>query len=89
MYEVIGLKDFGTWLRKGVKCFCNDGLAIDLSRKGYLKVLKYHVTKVGRWHMEQSFKKLKEQRRALDMKIKGYEKYFNTLNPTKTEKQNG
>ena len=76
MYEVEGLKDFGTWLRKGVKCFCNHDNAISLARRGYLKILAYHVTKVGIRHIEQSYEKLKEQRRALDLKIRGYKAFM-------------
>jgi len=77
MYEVIGLEDYGTWLRKDVVCFCNDSHALNLSNKGYLKVLKYHVTShAQRWDMRQTLKKLKERRKALDMKIKGYEAHF-------------
>lgn len=86
MYEVIGLKDFGTWLRKGVKCYCNDDLTFKLLRKGYLKVLKYHLTKSGKWNIEQSYSNLKERHKALNMKIKGYEAYFDTIEKGETKK---
>lgn len=94
MYKVIGLKDYGTWLRKGEECLCNDSVALDLLAKGFLKVLEYHITSPGiRWNKTQTYKKLKEKHEAIDMKIKGYEAYFkktksdNLLNKNEGDEQ--
>ena len=79
MYEVMGLINYGTWLRKGVKCLCPDTLATELSKKGHLKVLKYHVTRIGKWRVKSSLRELKEQRRVIDLKIEGYENYLKSV----------
>ncbi len=76
MYEVMGLKDYGTWLRKGKKCCCNDSLALDLAKKGYLKVIKYHLNKVGEWHVHSSQEKLLELKKAIDLKVEAYEDFI-------------
>ena len=73
MYEVKGLKDFGTWLRKGQICYCNDSIAIDLFQKGYLEPLKYHFIKAqGRWDAEKTLLKLSRLQKIISMKIKAY-----------------
>jgi len=76
MYEAIGLKEYGTWIKKGHKCFVGDSLIVELARDGYVKVLKYHVTKATRQNIKPSLIKLKHQKRVIDLKIKGYELYL-------------
>ncbi len=73
MYEVKGIKNYGTWLRIDEKCFCNDSLSLDLQRKGDLEILAYHITKPkDRFIMERTAKQLEKQIFALKLKLKAY-----------------
>ncbi len=77
MFEVIGLMNYGTWLRIDETALAPDSVAISLARRGYCKIVKYHLTNPDRWHIEANYKKLIEQSKALNMKVKAYKKFIN------------
>lgn len=74
MFEVKGLKDYGTWLRKGETCYCPDHVAFMLARTGVLQIKGYHTMSVSAWQAKDILPKLKEQAEALKYKIEAYEK---------------
>ncbi len=77
MYEVEGLKDYGTWLHEGKKAIIPDHYTLDLAKKGYLKVIKYHITKPkGKENIKNLYKKLIEEKNIIDMKIKAYKDFL-------------
>jgi hypothetical protein len=76
MYEVIGLKDFGTWLQKGRKTICPDTHVMSLAMSGHLRVIRYHLNHDNQRKLKQSLPRLMEQQRCINMKVKAYKEYL-------------
>lgn len=64
MMEVLGIEDFGTWLRKGKKTICNNSLGLMVVETGRAKFIKYTTNDgdrraIGEKEMNKRIKKLK------------------------------
>lgn len=64
MIKLLGLTDFGTWLRKGEKVVVNNNLGLTVVKEGKAKILGYvdGVDKrtIGKSEMERRIKLLKK-----------------------------
>lgn len=75
MKEVIGLKDFGQWCRKGQKREINNKLALSMSRKGIVRITKdlgnYPYSPI---YLRRCISSMRRQVNILRIKINRYEK---------------
>lgn len=75
MFEVIGLKDYGTWLRKREKALCTDNHAIRMAKQGLLKITGYRVVNSGSRDFKKAIKKAKIESEAYKLKLETLKKY--------------
>lgn len=64
MIKVLGLKDFGIWLKKGEVTITNNYLGLMVIEQGYAKFIRYVTNNdkraIGEKEMNRRFKKLKK-----------------------------